>query len=85
MKNEDLIRRGDLIAAYDAAHKGPPGGARKLMEEATAIDAVPIVRCEKCVSHNTAGVEGLGIGMCHCLGITTRDGFFCAFGAEEGG
>lgn len=40
--NDDLIRRGDLIAAYDAAHKGPPGGARKLIEEAPAIDAIPV-------------------------------------------
>ena len=83
MPNNDLIYRNDLLAAYDAAHKGPPGGARKLMEDAPAVDAAPVVRCEKCVSHNTAGVEGLGIGMCHCLGITTRDGFFCAFGLEK--
>lgn len=37
MKNDDLIWRGDLIAAYDEAHKGPPGGARKLIEEAPAV------------------------------------------------
>lgn len=34
MQNNDLISRAALIAAYDAAHKGPPGRARKLMEEA---------------------------------------------------
>ena len=38
----DLISRDDLLAAYDAAHKGPPGGARKLIAEAPAIDAAPV-------------------------------------------
>ena len=42
MDKNDLIYRNDLLAAYDAAHKGPPGGARKLMEEAPAVDAVPV-------------------------------------------
>ena len=43
MQKRDLIYRDDLIAAYDAAHKGPPGGARKLVEEAPAVDAAPVV------------------------------------------
>lgn len=34
---EDAISRSALLAAYDAAHKGPPGGARKLIEEASAV------------------------------------------------
>ena len=33
----DTISRSALLAAYDAAHKGPPGGARKLIEEAPAV------------------------------------------------
>ena len=37
---DDLIRRKALIAEYDRVHIGPPGGARKLMEEAPAVDAV---------------------------------------------
>jgi hypothetical protein len=36
----DLISRAALLAAYDAAHKGPPGGARKLIVEAPTVDAV---------------------------------------------
>ena len=35
--NEDAISRSALLAAYDAAHQGPPGGARKLIEEAPPI------------------------------------------------
>lgn len=39
----DLISRKALIAEYDRVHIGPPGGARKLMEDATAVDAVEVV------------------------------------------
>ena len=38
MLNNDRISRSALLAAYDAAHKGPPGGARKLIEEAPGVD-----------------------------------------------
>lgn len=41
---DDLISRSALLAAYDKAHQGPPGGARKLIENAP--DA--IVRCKDC-------------------------------------
>ena len=37
-----LIERETLLAAYDAAHQGSPGGARKLIEQAPEIDAVPL-------------------------------------------
>lgn len=43
-----LIERESLLAAYDAAHKGPPGGARRLIENAPEVDAVPVVRCREC-------------------------------------
>lgn len=39
----DLISRKALIEEYDRVHIGPPGGARKLMEDAPAVDAVPVV------------------------------------------
>lgn len=38
MKN-DLISRSALIAEYDRVHVGVPGGARKLMVDAPAVDA----------------------------------------------
>lgn len=38
MPNNDLISRTALLTAYDSAHKGPPGEARKLIEEAPAVD-----------------------------------------------
>lgn len=33
----DFICRETLLEKYDAAHEGPPGGARKLIEEAPAV------------------------------------------------
>ena len=48
MNNNDLISRAWVLAEYDRQHKGPPGGARKIMEEAPAVDAVPVVRCSEC-------------------------------------
>lgn len=33
----DLVDRTELLAEYDRQHVGPPGGARKIMEQATAI------------------------------------------------
>lgn len=42
----DLISREYVLSEYDRQHKGPPGGARKIMEEAPAVDAVPVVHGE---------------------------------------
>jgi len=33
----DLVDRDDLIAEYDSQHKGPAGGARKIMVDAKAV------------------------------------------------
>ena len=33
----DLVDREELLAEYDRQHVGPPGGARKIMEEAKAV------------------------------------------------
>ena len=42
--SNDLISRSALLAAYDKAHQGPPGGARKLIEDAPEA----LVRCRDC-------------------------------------
>ena len=39
----EYIERQALLAEYDRVHVGPPGGARKLIEEAPATDVVPVV------------------------------------------
>ena len=38
----DLISREYVLTEYDRQHQGPPGGARKIMEEAPAVDAIPV-------------------------------------------
>ena len=38
----DLISRDALLAEYDRVHVGEPGGARKLIEKAPAVDAEPV-------------------------------------------
>lgn len=37
---ERLIDKDKLIIEYDKAHEGPPGAARKLIEEAETVNAV---------------------------------------------
>lgn len=44
---DDLISKKTLLSAYDEKHKGPAGGARKLIEDAPSIPAVPLDKlCE---------------------------------------
>lgn len=38
----DLISREYVLTEYDRQHQGPPGGARKIMAEAPAVDAIPV-------------------------------------------
>ena len=39
---DDLISRKSLLSAYDEKHKGPAGGARKLIEDEPSVSAVPL-------------------------------------------
>lgn len=57
--NDDLISRSALLAAYDKAHQGPPGGARKLIEEAPEA----LVRCKDCRYYHgrNEGCGGMGV------------------------
>lgn len=48
MADKDLISRQALLEAYDRDHEGAPGMARRLIEEAPAVDAVEVVRCKNC-------------------------------------
>ena len=63
-----LINADALLAEYDRQHEGEPGKARKLIEDAPNVDAVEVVRCKECVSHNICKFEqfqGLN-GFCSC-------------------
>ena len=77
------IEREALIAAYDAAHKGEPGRARKLIVDAPAADVAPVVRCKDC----NKGHPELGTGGCvWCVrygrDVNTDD--FCSYGERRG-
>ena len=46
--NNDLISRSALLSEYDRVHVGPPGGARKLIEEGRHFyDAKTIIAITK--------------------------------------
>ena len=50
-----LIDREKLIEEYDRVHEGPAGGARKLMEEAPTVDAIP----EEWINDHVAWLESM--------------------------
>lgn len=62
------IDADELLSAYDAAHKGPPGGARKLIEEAPTLDVMSVVRCKDCM---------------HCAIWEDGKGFTCEYNEME--
>ena len=57
-----------LIAEYDRVHVGPPGGARKLMEDAPIADVVEVVRCKDCIHYmEMDGYDYKGKKARHCF------------------
>lgn len=44
----DYVSRQYLLNEYDRQHKGPPGGARKIIAEAPAEDVAQVVMCKDC-------------------------------------
>lgn len=59
---DDLISRQALLAAYDERHKGPPGGARELIEDAPSVPAVPLDKLCKFLGKATHPCILLAIG-----------------------
>ena len=43
MAEKEYIDRATPLAEYDRVHVGPPGGARKLIEEAPVADVAEVV------------------------------------------
>ena len=80
-----LIDADALLAAYDAMHKGEPGRARKLIEEAPTVDAVPVLRCRECREYSGVNLSILGMpcGECERFGHVCGPDEFCAFGRER--
>ena len=82
---DEYIKRSDLLAEYDRVHVGTPGGARKLIEDAPTIDAVPVVRCKDCWS--AIEVEGFMGGVLYCKfwGHDIDEECFCSYGERKVG
>lgn len=78
----EYIEREALIAAYDKAHKGPPGGARKLMEEAPAVDVVPVVRCKDC-KHLYQDTFDDSLWCCRDVDREVVENHFCSYGERR--
>ena len=93
MENEKrLIDANALIAEYDRVHIGEPGKARKLMENAPTVDAVPVVRCRECVhwkpTKSKAGnsfSDMEHIGGCEFVYYCLRESDFCSHGKRKDG
>ena len=64
----DLISRDDLLATYDAAHKGPPGEARRLIEEAPTVAIDPGIEIRRmgfdCIIQNPVDDEYMRMQIC---------------------
>ena len=59
----EYISREEILAEYDRQHKGPAGGARKIMETWPAADVAP-VRHGRWIWDNDAIDWGLGAWVC---------------------
>lgn len=79
MNDNDLISRAYVLAEYDRQHKGPPGRARKIMEEAPAED-VPL-RCKGCSFFAPHKHDRGEDSRCTMLNMEVRENDYCSFGA----
>ena len=79
------IEREALIAEYDRVHVGKPGGARKLMEKAPAVDAVPVVRCKDCKHYEIHKPKVLENCERNGYLIPMKPDDFCSYGERKEG
>ncbi len=80
----DYVSRQWLLTEYDKRHKGPPGGARKMIEEAPAADVLPVVYCKDCIYDDNCFAQSIFEEMSRIPFDKNR--FFCADGKRrEGG
>ena len=75
----DYISREEILAEYDRQHKGPSGGARKMIETWPAADVVPVVRCKDCLYGSE---NGFICGHAHGLRYSFPNSF-CSNGTKR--
>lgn len=81
----DLISRSALLAEYDRVHVGEAGGARKLIAEVPAVDAVEVVRCKDCLYFTACEeIDGCSwTGFCEAGEFHTDEDDFCSRGVKK--
>lgn len=79
----EYINKQALLAEYDRVHVGPPGGARKLIEEAPAADVVPVVRCKDCWNATKMGGFMGKVLYCPIWERNTEEENFCSYGERK--
>ena len=77
---DDTISRTWLLAEYDKRHKGPPGGARKLIEEAPSAQPEQ-TGCEYCHEDSDGHVMPLEKN-CHAFIRFGMDGWELSLNAK---
>lgn len=80
--DKEYIERNALIAEYDRVHIGAPGGARKLMVDAPAVDVVEVMRCKDCIYWDNASNW---IPQCRRLDglLSPKEDDFCSYGERK--
>ena len=75
----DIISRSSLLAKYDKEHDGPPGRARKLIEEEPPVHT-EIIYCKECGHRDDYGCckYWRGLAMSETP-IATDDNDFCSY------
>lgn len=73
----DYISREEILAEYDRQHKGPSGGARKMIETWPAADVASVVRCKDCLAYESAD----GFCYVHADHVAVND--FCSMGTKR--
>lgn len=73
----DLISRDYVLSEYDRQHNGPPGGARKIMEVAPAVDAVPVIHGRWVINPATSLWPIGNCSVCGELHVGTNKANYC--------
>ena len=80
----DYISRQWLLNEYDKRHKGPPGGARKMIEEAPPADVRPVVLCRDCENAKHWYSDKFLCYLWSESGIDVFADGFCSYGKRRG-
>lgn len=85
----DLIRRDDLLDLYVLKDKYyndyvvPYTVVIQNIKDMTAVDAVEVVRCSRCVNNPRIGTKTKGMVWCRKFRSEVRPDGFCSYGGRR--